>query len=259
MLDRVLAHWGLSSLPDEPAARLKVLHAAFVRHVPFENVTKLLRASACRSVDGARRQSEVFWSDHLAFGAGGTCFATTAAFRDLLNAVGLPAAPVFAELEREPPRAHVVLLVQAGRESWMSDVGYALAEPVPLPGRRPRVVPTAQYDLEIRPAARGELRIFTEDALGRRFRYRFKPDPASAAAFEEAWRTTLQPEAPYLTRLALGRMGRRRRWLYRDPDEVVVLCRRGLRSRRVAGAAALARWFGLPEEMIGRAMALLEA
>lgn len=258
MLDRVLARWGLSPLPDDPVARLKVLHAAFVRHVPFENVTKLLRARAVRNVDEARRTPGIFWSDHLSFGGGGTCFATTAAFAGLLNSAGLPAAPAFAELEKEDPRAHAVLLVQAGREAWMSDVGYALAAPVPLPGRTPRIVGTAQYDVELRRGARGELQVLTEDALGRRFRYRFRPKPASAAAYEEAWRTTLLPDAPYLARLALGRMGRRRRWLYRDPDEVVVLSRRGMRPRRVAGPAALSRWFGLPEELIRRAMELLD-
>ena len=257
MLDQVLNRWGVASLPDEPPARLRALHAAHVRNVPFENVTKLLRAHDSPGADAARRTPAIFWSDHLARGTGGTCFAATEAFRALLAEAGLPAEPAFAELPREEPRGHVVLLVDCGGEPWLSDVGYALAAPLPLPGRRAARLVTPQYDLELRGGPGGALHLFTEDALGRRFRYRFRAEAAPRLAFEEAWRDTLRPDAPFLNRLALGRMGRRRRWLYRGNDEVVVLGRGGIRPRRVIGAAALGRWFGLPAEIISRARTLL--
>jgi arylamine N-acetyltransferase len=209
---------------------------------------------------GAIRRPEVFWREHLEWGSGGTCFAATEAFRWLLSEVGLQARPIFADMPAERQRAHVALLVDTEKGPYLCDVGYALAAPVPLPKRGAVRRRTPHYDLEVRRGIAGEFLVFSEDDRGRRFRYRFEARPAAAADFEAAWLDTVRPEAFYRTRLALGRFGEQTRWLFRPPDSVTTITRRGEETIPLAEPrlATLARVFELPESLVREACAVLE-
>lgn len=257
----VLAAWRLDALPAGDFSRLERLHAAWLRHVPFENLTKLVHCARAGRPEEAVRRPDVFWREHLEWGSGGTCFAATEAFRWLLTELGMSARPVFADMPAERQRAHVALLVDTEKGPCLSDVGYALAAPVPLPKRGAVRRKTPHYDLEVRRGIAGEFLVFSEDDRGRRFRYRFEARPADTAEFETAWLDTVRPEAFYRTRLALGRFGERTRWLYRPPDAVTTITRRGEETIPLAEprVPTLARVFELPEALVREACAVLGA
>ena len=63
---------------------LEALFALFNAKVPFESASKILRNAEIEDPDARPRTPEVFWSDHLEKGTGGTCFARVAAFDALL-------------------------------------------------------------------------------------------------------------------------------------------------------------------------------
>lgn len=260
-VDLLFQQWRLKPRRDGSLALLKQLHAAFIQHVPFENVSKLLRIQAADSPDRALRRPEDYWGEHLEWGAGGTCFATTEAFRWLLSEVGLAARPVFCRLPREGSRAHAALIVDTEAGPWLADVGYALAAPVPIPG--PGGVTgttTVHYDLELRRRGPGAaVEVATVDFAGRRPRYQVEEAEVTPAAFEAAWRETFRADAAYMNRLALGRFGRGRRWIYQPPGSVVMMSRTGQRVDMVGPdpARALANRFRLPEEKIRQAIEIL--
>lgn len=255
LAERILDRWQVGDLPASPTRRLEVLHAACLRQVPFENLTKLIHRRAAPRLEAARRQPAVFWQEHLGLGTGGTCFATTAGFGSLLGAVDLAARPVFCHLPAERRQAHVALIVETASGPWLCDTGYALAGPMPLPGRSPVRRRTRHYDMELRRGVDGDYLLFIEDARGRRFRYRFRDHPIAAGDWTSAWNDSLKPDATYMNRLALGRFGVGVRWILHPDHRVMVLSRRGERamvlpSDEAAANRRLARLFRLPESLL---------
>lgn len=256
---RLLDAWGVSPPAGAGRRDLDVLHAACLKQVPFENVTKLLRAARAGRADAARRRPVEFWEDHLRWGTGGTCFSATSAFRWLLRRFGFRVRTLFCHLPAHAPRAHTALLVETTSGPCLTDVGYALPAPVPLPRRDAIRRRTPWYDVEIRRGPGGELLVFSADDRGTRFRYRFKPVGVGAAAFREAWLETLRPDARLMRRLALGKLRDGTRTLYAEPGHLVVLSRSDQRRVEIGEPRArrLAECFGLPEDLIAEALDLL--
>ncbi|MEP7133268.1 MAG: arylamine N-acetyltransferase [Acidobacteriota bacterium] len=109
---------------------LERLFLRFNERVPFESASKIVRDR--REPDPARkpRLPEIFWSDRLESGTGGTCFARVAAFDVLLAALGFQTRRILGRVLADFD--HASLLVTLGAEEWICDVGF------PLPALLPR-------------------------------------------------------------------------------------------------------------------------
>ena len=70
------------------------------------------------------RRPELFWADHLASGAGGTCFARVAAFHALLADLGFAGRVALGRVQSDFD--HASLLVALDGEEWICDVGFPL-------------------------------------------------------------------------------------------------------------------------------------
>src|SRR5206468_12906563 len=77
---------------------LRELFRAFNEKVPFESASKIVRDREVGDPAEKPRRPELFWSDFLERGSGGTCFARTAAFGALLHGLGFQVRRVLAEL-----------------------------------------------------------------------------------------------------------------------------------------------------------------
>jgi arylamine N-acetyltransferase len=260
LLDRVLERWGEPPPRARSLDELDRLHRAFLREVPFENVTKLLKAARTGASPASIRTPVEFWDEHLRWGSGGTCFAATFAYQFLLRYLGFTSRLLFCHLPAELRQAHAALLVETDTGDVLVDVGYALPLPVPLPEGGALRRKTPYYDLELRSGPGEEWLVFSEDDRGQRFRYRFQARPVSEAEFRTAWGRTFRPDAPYMRRLALGRFVDGTRYLFREPDQVYEIRREGERSTTLEGPhpRALADRFGLPEPMIQASLAALD-
>ena len=259
-LDRVLAAWGVTEPPSPSIEYLDRLHEAYLENVPFENVTKLLKAARVNGPEAALRQPVEFWKDHLRHRSGGTCFAATYAYRFLLRYLGFPSRLLFCHLPAEEPQAHSALWVELGGRDLLIDVGYALPAPVALSRRAAVRRRTPYYDVETRPGTRDEFLVFSEDDRGSRFRYRFRLEPVEEDRYLAAWRETFRPDAPYMKRLALGRYRDGTRYLFKDLTRVFTITRAG-ESELALGpdpAPELAALFALPPALVRAALAALE-
>ena len=231
------------------ARGLAAFHAAWLRHVPFENVTK--------RETGAPRPPEAFWRDHDARGSGGTCFDATAACREWLGALGFEARAVFCPLPQAGPTAHAALLVALPEGTFLVDVGFALPVPVRLPERGSTRLSTPWYDLDLMRGPAGELLLFTRDGRGRRFRYRFTERAAGRRNFEAAWRASCAPTSRYMRGLALGRSRPGYRLIFRAPNSIYRLSRdaQTLEMLPEVTPRALAERFELPEALVAAGLA----
>ena len=260
LLDRVLEHWGIEPCGEQTRRELDQLHSAYLKSVPFENATKLLKAARTGLSPASIRGPVEFWDEHLRWGTGGTCFASTSAYQFLLRFLGFSSTLIFCQLPAERAESHCALVVATEDGPILVDVGYALPVPLPLPKGAGLRRKTAYYDLEIRRGPGEEYLLFSEDNRGQRFRYRFEPTPASEAAYQKAWGMTFRPEAPYMRRMALGRFVEGTRYLYKDPEVVFEITREGEQTRPLPEPPeeTLSQLFGLPQALLEQASSTLK-
>ncbi|HSS45702.1 MAG TPA: arylamine N-acetyltransferase, partial [Thermoanaerobaculia bacterium] len=103
---------------------LQALFTLFNERIPFETASKILRNAQVLDPQEKPRRPGVFWSEHLEWGAGGTCFARVAAFEALLSALGFQCRRVLGSVEADFD--HAAILVQESGEQWLCDVGFPL-------------------------------------------------------------------------------------------------------------------------------------
>jgi N-acetyltransferase len=229
---------------------LEALFARFNAKVPFENASKILRDAATPRAEEKPRAPEVFWTEHLEQGAGGTCFARVAAFQALLDALGFQTRKLLGKVEREGDHAAVAISTPAGET--IADVGFPL--PALLPARAGRVE-TALVDLEASPTPRG-LRIAFSGGVpeGPRELEIFLGE-VDEERYGELWRGTFESGTRFLEGLSLRKDAGNRtisfaRGVLRVDDRHSRLTLPLLSDR----AAALADVFGVDAELLRAAL-----
>ena len=100
---------------------LHALHLAHATHIPFENLDVLLRRPI-------RLDPESLWAKLVTGGRGGYCFEQNGLFAAVLEKVGYRVTRLAARVRMGAvgirPRTHMLLLVEAGSEKWLADVGF---------------------------------------------------------------------------------------------------------------------------------------
>jgi arylamine N-acetyltransferase len=179
---------------------LQALFSRFNARVPFETASKILRHWQVLDPAEKPRRPEIFWSDYVELGAGGTCFARVAAFEALAQALGFSTRKVLGRVERDFD--HAALLIEEPGGIAICDVGFPL--PALLPAREARVE-GAIVDLDVCPTARG-FRIVLEAGVpeGPRALEIFDAE-VSDEEFDARWRSTFDPQSRFLSKLLLRR------------------------------------------------------
>ncbi len=127
MLDALLARIGLDRPPDADEEGLRVLHRAFLEHVPYEDIAVQLGETG--PLDERELAARV-----LANGRGGYCFELNTLLAALLRGCGFDVTHHQAVVGGEGPTNHMVLLVPLGDQLWIADAGLGegFMEPLPL-------------------------------------------------------------------------------------------------------------------------------
>jgi arylamine N-acetyltransferase len=253
---RFLKHFRLSgSLP--PGELLRQVVGAFAT-IPYENLTKIIMDEEAGIAERARRHPAHVLSDHIALGAGGTCFSLTATLIHLLRALGWETEPILAD---RPYGAdtHCALLVRIEGRPHLLDPGFLILEPVPLPAAAQRAVQNSVNRLLLAPQAEGrKLDLYTIRSRSRALRLTYKLEPVDAAEFLRVWNESFDWDMmryPLLTRIDGGSQ------LYLRGNRFQVRSFSGVRSERLSAdllVGRIARDFGISEAVVARAISILE-
>jgi arylamine N-acetyltransferase len=256
VLDAFRAQAGLRGR-GSPVDQLREVVAAFSQ-LPYENLSKIVKADACGSPIRARRHPTEVIADHGAYGAGGTCFSLTVALLHLVRALGWQAEPLLAD-RRYGENTHCALAVWVAGRPHLLDPGFLILDPIPLDAGHETRVPTAFNELILTPDADGG-RLALATAAGGRTTYRltFKTQPADDGQFLQAWDASFDWEMmhyPVLSRVVDGRQlylcRTRLQSRNRDTAEHVEIPRDEL-VRRIAAE------FGIAVNLVGRALDVLD-
>jgi len=179
--------------------------------LPYENLSKILAS-------GPRMPAQVM-QQHIELGTGGTCFSLTELLRQLTAQMGLSSHPVMAHM-RHGQNIHCGLLVRAAGKDYWVDPGYLLPRPIPLqPGAASSSQPGEPFlvtagSLPGAPAdiPEGDFDLFTQEAEGPRWRYRFSARAPSPEDFLAYWENSFT--LPGMRSLLVTRRDEQGRRLY---------------------------------------------
>jgi hypothetical protein len=178
------------------------------KQIPFENLTKIIKADSVVSARSAKRSPDELIGDYLRFGTGGTCFSLTAATVAMLDAVGIDAYPVLADRHYGLDTHCGLIIVRPDARLLILDPGFLLFSPVVVPTDGPVSMETGFNRVELVPIAGGsKIELYTTVKGNRKLRLTFKIDPVSDEAFGKFWERSFEFEMmnyPVLTRCVNG-------------------------------------------------------
>lgn len=203
-LDAYLGRIGVPRPGHAGLPALRIIHAAHLATIPFENIDVRLGRRIALSIEAL--QDKLVRSRR-----GGYCFEQNTLFAAALRALGFEVEALEARVRTPPapivrPRTHMILRVTLEGRAWLADVGFGgdgPLEPVPLDG-------------EASEQAEGAYQIVREDerslVLRRRFRgawsdlYAFTTAPPYPIDFEVANHfTSTYPESIFRKTLTAQR------------------------------------------------------
>ena len=239
-----------------PAKLLRETARAFSR-LPYENLTKILKLDREGSAERARRHPQEVVADHIALGAGGTCFSLTAALLHIVRALGFEAQPILAD-RKYGPNTHCAVVVTIDRRPHLIDPGFLLTEPIPLDGGEVTRIGTAFNEVVLtRKRGGAEIDLHTIQKGNRTYRLSFKPAPADPGEFLKAWDDSFAWDMmryPLLTRVSGDRQ------MYLQGRRLQVRSRQDLRRGEIGLedlAARIHQDFGVDPRLAARAIEVL--
>jgi arylamine N-acetyltransferase len=153
--------------------------------LPYENISKIIRRAASTSVREAMRLPEEVVADHIERGFGGTCFSLTFVLERMLRHLGFDCYKVMADM-KSGHNIHCLVVVREPEAEYLIDPGYALYQVIELPREGAVRVSCPHGTVEV---AKSEevYSLYTHDATGTKWRYRFRDEASGDREFEEHW------------------------------------------------------------------------
>lgn len=127
---QILAYLGCVRRPPS-IGYLNRLIWAYIRRVPWESVSRLIKRQHTAQTAECPRWPEEFWTEALVWGTGGTCFENNLAFFALLSALGFGGYLTINDmLERRG--GHTAIVIGWQRQKYLMDVSIPLHCALPL-------------------------------------------------------------------------------------------------------------------------------
>lgn len=243
---------------SEPRTLLSQVARAFAS-IPYENLTKIVKRDVEGSARSALRSPAEVLQDHVATGAGGTCFSLTATLLHLVRALGFEADVLLAD-RAYGANTHCALRVLLEGEPHLLDPGFLIVEPLLLVDAGQTRVETSFNELLFTPRDGGaRLDLETVDGNRRVKRLTFKTDPADQLEISKAWEASFDWDMmryPLLTRVREQDGAQ----VYLQGTRLQIRARRGLERREIpvdALPGLIEQEFGIRSGLAATAMAVL--
>jgi arylamine N-acetyltransferase len=129
LTDQILSYFGCAR--EKPSIRyLNRLIRAYIRHIPWESVSRMIKRHTTRETDLCPRWPEEFWQEALHYGTGGTCFENNLAFFALLKSLGFDGYLTINDMEN--PACHTACMITLHRQKYLADVAIPIHCALPV-------------------------------------------------------------------------------------------------------------------------------
>lgn len=200
-LDAYLERIGFSGDTAPTLATLAALQQRHLQQITFENLNPLLGLPVPLDIDSLQRKL-------ITQGRGGYCFENNLLFMAVLEALGFTVRGITARVYwnapegAQPPRSHMLLLVELDGKRYLSDVGFGGMTPTaPLRLDDTGTQPTPLEPFRVIP---GDDHYRLEVCLGEQWRllYRFDLMTQGPIDFEMAnWYVANHPDSKFVNNL----------------------------------------------------------
>jgi arylamine N-acetyltransferase len=255
-LEKFMAYYRIHSGGD-PRRLLERVVTAFAR-LPYENITKIIKKTEVLDCERARRRPEEVIDDHIAWGAGGTCFSLTSALAQLVRDLGWEAEYILAD-RRYGQDTHCALLVWIKGVANLLDPGYLIVHPIPLKAGKEQHIETGFNDLVLAPENDSDkVSLYTLRGNKKTYRLTYRTLPVDPGVFGKAWDASFQWEMmkyPLLTRTEGSRQ------IYVKGSRIQISGRESTESRRIPAEDLIGRIssaFGIHASLVEQALSILK-
>ncbi len=157
LVDRVVHRLGLPERPAPTLEGLHALYAAWCRHLPFDNVQKLIYLAGEGSGSLPGDDPDHFFRDWLEEGTGGTCWASNGALASLLINLGFAARRALATVHasENPEINHGTVIVEVGGAEYCVDTAMLFSEPLRLDPEGETAIESPVYGVTASPDEKG--------------------------------------------------------------------------------------------------------
>lgn len=252
-------HYGIETSRRADAPGAGELLAAVVRdfaRLPYENISKIIKSAGTGPPPEFFRLPLEVVTDHLEKAFGGTCFSLTFLLERMLKSLGFDCHKVMAHM-RMGENVHCLVVVSRGGRRYMIDPGYALYAVIELPEHGLSVVRCPHAIVDVSRDEAGYYNLHTEDAAGRKWRYRFLDTPVDDDDFEQFWVRSFG--MPTLRNVCLGRITESGH-LYLRKDFFKFASPEDITKRRFKDGIdrVIEEEFGIDRKWVGMALDVLE-
>ena len=145
--------------PKDPTLRyLNRLIHAYIRRVPWESVSRIIKRHATPETKDCPRLPTEFWSDTMRYGFGGTCFESSLAFYSLLTALGYEGCLTVNDMG-ETRRCHAAIVIVIDGQKYLVDNTIPVHAAVRIDPQKTIKRRTALFDYKLRPISENKYEV----------------------------------------------------------------------------------------------------
>ncbi len=249
--------WQRYSVTFESPDLRQLQRVAFAySHLPYENVTKILKEVRSAGSEAKLRGPDEVLEDHLRWGTGGTCFSLCNTLRELLDQSGFDCLIAMGDMHYGA-NIHCAIVVRFAEAKFLLDPGYLLHDPVRLPQTGSDVTHrTSMNTILLRGEAEGIVSLYTLESGQLRWRYRLRCSPVPMEEFVRHWTHSFSLNS--MENVMLSRLDDSGRLYFRQNRlDLVSHSHREKRRVSASDSAELAAVFGVPADLILQAQKAL--
>ncbi|MGB3976601.1 MAG: arylamine N-acetyltransferase [bacterium] len=181
------SHFGLKEDAELGLAHLEKSVSCFAR-IPYENLTKIIRAFEQEDIQKKLRRPEDVLKDFIRWGTGGTCFSLTFCLKSILSEYGYDCRYRMADLGQRQSN-HCALTVYLHQRLWLIDPGYLIVKPLPMPETGSVVHETSLHPVLLeKDVISGGSHLSTMDPNGVKYRYYLHGEDCAEDNFFTHWK-----------------------------------------------------------------------
>lgn len=135
----------------------RLIHA-YIRKVPWESVSRIIKRHITLETKNCPRLPEEFWSEAMRYGFGGTCFESSLAFYSLLAALGYEGYLTVNDMG-DSIGCHAAIVLLLDGQKYLVDITIPVHAAVRIGPHKTVRRRTALFDYTLRPASENDYEV----------------------------------------------------------------------------------------------------
>jgi arylamine N-acetyltransferase len=239
---------------------LNRLLRAYIRHVPWESVSRIVKRHTTPKTELCPRWPDEFWQEALKYGTGGTCFENNLAFYALLNTLGFDGYLTINDMEK--PGCHTACVITLNGQKYLADVAIPIHCTLPIFANQTTRKANEFHQYTIRPISIDRFAIERSHHPKRRI-FTLVDVPIPIEDYQAAVQRDYEETGYFLDRMIIVKVIESRIWRFSSVEFPYKLEGFDKTSRKEVLleidklAKMLSEFFGIDEDKIGLALSHL--